>query len=86
VAPTHQQSRNATQHDPTAEKAAEPDLTAEKAARPDQWREVINHHGLSSSQQEDKLKISQLEAEVGELKRFITEMYEKSALVLKPFV
>ncbi len=74
----------ATRPDQPVGKAARPDQPVGKAARPDQWKESISQHGRSSSQEEDKMRIVQLEAGLAALERRMIEMCERSSITQNP--
>jgi hypothetical protein len=74
----------AARPDQPERKAARPDQPEGKAARPDQWGESVSQQGRSSSQEEDKMRIVQLEAGLAALERRMIEMCERSSFTQNP--
>jgi hypothetical protein len=74
----------ATRPDQWEGKAARPDQPVGKAARPDQWEDSVSQQGRSSSQEEDKKRIIQLEAGLAALERRMIEMCERSSITQYP--
>ncbi len=79
-----QPAGKAARPDQPAGKAARPDQSEGKAFRPDQWEESVSQQGRSSSQEEDKMRIVQLEAGLAALERRMIEMCERSSITQNP--